>query len=285
MDRNRFNAEVRPHLTEIPIGKQGIGFDRLELDAWVDDYKSRNGRPGRSKGDKSWDANEYPASSCGPGSGISTSASSGGEFARALAQLSSKKRKRHLARVMEETRQAQVYGVRPARTFEQAAAKFVLENQHKRSHRRRRQPAQGADALDRRRSRSIGFTWACCSRGLRSGDARAWPWAPSTTACKIVRRILNLAAGEWVDEQGLTWLQAAPKIKLLAEPRQASALSAELGGAGAAVSRAARPSGGDGAVCRQHRVSGCRDLQPAVGLGGRGSGTRHVGLHHSGHRG
>jgi hypothetical protein len=39
----------------------------------------------------------------------------------------------HLARVMEETRQAQVYGVRPSRTFEQAAAKFVLENQHKRS--------------------------------------------------------------------------------------------------------------------------------------------------------
>ena len=39
----------------------------------------------------------------------------------------------YLARVMEQTRQAQVYGVRPARTFEQAAAKFVLENQHKRS--------------------------------------------------------------------------------------------------------------------------------------------------------
>jgi integrase len=39
---------------------------------------------------------------------------------------------RYLARLMEETRQAQVYGVRPARSFEQAAAKFVLENQHKR---------------------------------------------------------------------------------------------------------------------------------------------------------
>jgi len=40
---------------------------------------------------------------------------------------------RTLARLMEETRQAQVYGARPCRTFEQAAAKFVLENQHKRS--------------------------------------------------------------------------------------------------------------------------------------------------------
>jgi hypothetical protein len=28
MDRNRFNAEVRPFLTEIPIGDQGVAFDR-----------------------------------------------------------------------------------------------------------------------------------------------------------------------------------------------------------------------------------------------------------------
>lgn len=34
---------------------------------------------------------------------------------------------------MEETRQAQIYGVRPSRSFEQAAAKFVIDNQHKRS--------------------------------------------------------------------------------------------------------------------------------------------------------
>ena len=46
MDRNRFNAEVRPYVTEIPIGKQGKGYDRLEPDVWFEDYKSRNGRPG-----------------------------------------------------------------------------------------------------------------------------------------------------------------------------------------------------------------------------------------------
>ena len=91
MDRNRFNAEVRPSLTEIPVGKQGLGFDRLELDAWLEDYKSRNGRPAR-KGDKIWDANEYPDSSCEPETGISTNASSGGEFAKALAQLGSTRR-------------------------------------------------------------------------------------------------------------------------------------------------------------------------------------------------
>ena len=32
---------------------------------------------------------------------------------------------------------------------------------------------------------------------------------------KIVRRILNLAATEWMDEYGLTWLAVAPKIRLL----------------------------------------------------------------------
>jgi hypothetical protein len=91
MDRNRFNAEVRPHVTEFPIGKQGVGFDRLELDAWVDDYVARNGRPARAKGVGSWDASKYPASSGEPAPGTSTNASSGGEFARALAQINSRR--------------------------------------------------------------------------------------------------------------------------------------------------------------------------------------------------
>ena len=45
MDRNRFNVEVRPRVTEVRIGHQGVAFDRLELDAWVDEYLARNGRP------------------------------------------------------------------------------------------------------------------------------------------------------------------------------------------------------------------------------------------------
>ena len=32
---------------------------------------------------------------------------------------------------------------------------------------------------------------------------------------KVVRRIINLASGEWVDEYGLTWVYGAPKIRLL----------------------------------------------------------------------
>ena len=39
----------------------------------------------------------------------------------------------YLARISEETREASVYGVRPVRTFEQAAIKFIEENTRKRS--------------------------------------------------------------------------------------------------------------------------------------------------------
>ena len=92
MDRNRFNAEVRPYLTEIPYGKQCIAFDRLDLDAWFNDYKSRNGRPGRQpEGETTWDESEHPVSSNEPASGTSTNRSTGGDFARALEQVASKK--------------------------------------------------------------------------------------------------------------------------------------------------------------------------------------------------
>ncbi len=43
MDKNRFNAEVRPQLRERRMGKQGVAFDRIDLDAWADQYFDRNG--------------------------------------------------------------------------------------------------------------------------------------------------------------------------------------------------------------------------------------------------
>ena len=50
MNRNLFNKAVRPDLIEVPIGQQGIGFDRLDLDAWIDVYKQRNAAPGSIRG-------------------------------------------------------------------------------------------------------------------------------------------------------------------------------------------------------------------------------------------
>ena len=54
MDKNRFNRLVRSSITEIPIGKQGIAFDRLDLDSWAEEYKARNGRPAAERR-KPWD--------------------------------------------------------------------------------------------------------------------------------------------------------------------------------------------------------------------------------------
>jgi hypothetical protein len=95
MDKNRFNTEVRPWLTEIRIGTQGIAFDRLELDAWFDNYKTRAGKPGAQKQhsleNKTWQR-KSPASSKGVIAGTSTKSSKDAAFAKALAQATSKKR-------------------------------------------------------------------------------------------------------------------------------------------------------------------------------------------------
>lgn len=121
---------------------------------------------------------------------------------------------RFLARIMEQVRQAGVYGVRPVRTFEQAAAKFVREHQHKRSidsdvgRLKALMPIIGQQPLDRIH---IGILQPWIDRrkceGVSAGTVNH--------GLKVVRRILNLAASEWMDEFGLTWLAIAPKIRLL----------------------------------------------------------------------
>jgi integrase len=135
---------------------------------------------------------------------------------------------RYLARLMETTRQAQIYGLRPPRTFEEAAAKFVLENQHKRSieddvsRLKGLMPWIGHVPLDKLH---MGLLEPWMAERRRSGVSVG----TINHGLQIVRHILNVAAGEWMDEQGLTWLKAAPKIKLLAnnDKRQPYPLSWE----------------------------------------------------------
>ena len=124
-----------------------------------------------------------------------------------------------LARLTEEMRQARVYGVRPSRTFEKAAAKFVLENQHKRSigsdvmRLKKLMPYIGQVSLDKvHRGTLQPYIEARAQEGVAAGTINH--------GLKVVRHILNLAAQEWVDENGLTWLAAAPKIKLLPDTQK-----------------------------------------------------------------
>lgn len=124
---------------------------------------------------------------------------------------------KYLARRLEEIRLATVYGVRPKRTFKEAATKFLMENQHKRSI---------SDDAGRLRE-VVKYIGDLPIEAIHIGSLQSFiegrrrdevSTRTINHGLMIVRRILNLAASEWMDEFGLTWLNSAPKIKLLAEP-------------------------------------------------------------------
>ena len=98
MDRNRFNLEVKPHLITVPIGIQGIAYDRLDLDTWWEEYKRRNGQPGAlwKEGEELWE-NECQVSTAGRISpavcGTLTKSSTANAFAKAVERATKKKRK------------------------------------------------------------------------------------------------------------------------------------------------------------------------------------------------
>jgi integrase len=124
------------------------------------------------------------------------------------------KAEQYLARKLEEMRQAAVYGVRPPRTFRQAATKYLDENANKRS--------IGDDALHLKQldpyigSLSLNAVHMGTLRPFIEARQRAKIKTKSINlALGVVRHVLNLAASEWLDGHGLTWLAAAPKIKLL----------------------------------------------------------------------
>jgi predicted DNA-binding transcriptional regulator AlpA len=99
MDKNLFNRTVRPFLTQIPIGRRGIAFDRLELDQWADQYRACNGRPALKMEGQVWRREECQGSKGASKpmvrtSGISTNASEDlGAFQAALARAIGRKPK------------------------------------------------------------------------------------------------------------------------------------------------------------------------------------------------
>lgn len=123
---------------------------------------------------------------------------------------------RYLNRRIEEIREAAVYGIRPKRNFRAAATKFLMENQHKRS------ISSDAGRLKILVDHIGNLSLETINMGTMQPfiEARRKIGIKTRTinhGLQIVRRILNLAASEWMDEHGLTWLANAPKIKLLPE--------------------------------------------------------------------
>ncbi|HZW61306.1 MAG TPA: site-specific integrase [Candidatus Babeliales bacterium] len=123
---------------------------------------------------------------------------------------------KHLVYRLESIRQAKVYGVRPKRTFRDATVKFIKENAHKASLYddictiKKLDPFIGKLSLEAVHMGSLqSFIDARKQQGIKLRTINY--------GLQLVRHILNLAAGEWLDEYGLTWLASAPKIKLLTE--------------------------------------------------------------------
>jgi len=120
----------------------------------------------------------------------------------------------YLARRIEETRRAQVFGERPDRSFREAATRYLNENQDKRS--------IGDDALHLKQLDS--FVGDLPLKAVHMGTLQPFVKRRQQTGIKtksinlalgVVRHILNIASSEWLDNSGLTWLEHPPKIKLL----------------------------------------------------------------------
>jgi len=133
-----------------------------------------------------------------------------------------------LAKRIEAIRKSLIYGVRPERTFRAAATKFLEENQHKRSisddacHLAILDPFIG----------DLYLSQVYMEKLQPFIDKRRKDGVKSKTinlSLEAVRRILRLAAHEWRDERGMTWLEAAPKIKLfpVTDARKPHSLSVE----------------------------------------------------------
>ncbi|MBP6103932.1 MAG: site-specific integrase [Gammaproteobacteria bacterium] len=123
---------------------------------------------------------------------------------------------RYLARRIEMLRESILYGTRPQRVFKEAATKFLMENQHKRT------IGHDAGLL----KKLMPFIGHLNLEAIHRGSLEAFIVARKKDGLKnqsinhslqLVGHILNLAASEWCDEQGLSWLKQAPKIKRLPE--------------------------------------------------------------------
>jgi integrase len=120
---------------------------------------------------------------------------------------------RYLTHRLEEIRQAIVYGIRPTRTFQQAAIKYLNDYQHKKSLDRdvyafnRIVPHIGALTLDRIHNDTLAkYRHARRTDGVTAGTIN------KELSC--IRRILNLAARVWRHDNGMSWLVSAPLIEM-----------------------------------------------------------------------
>ena len=115
---------------------------------------------------------------------------------------------------LEQLRQLHLFGIRPERTFDEAAAKYLLDHQEKVSINldiyllERLMPFIGKLTLDRIHDGTLASY-------VKDRKARKLAHKTINLGLELVRRILNLAARSWRDEDGITWLETPPLISVL----------------------------------------------------------------------
>ena len=119
----------------------------------------------------------------------------------------------YLAKRVTELLEARIYGRREPRSFRFTATKYLQEYHFKK---RIKDDALHLKQLD-------SFIGGLELKQVHMGSLQEFiaqrrqegvKTKTLNMALAVVRRVLNLAASEWMDEQGMTWLEAAPKIKL-----------------------------------------------------------------------
>lgn len=121
---------------------------------------------------------------------------------------------RWLIKQLSDKREVVLHGARPERKFEQAAAHYVLTHQEKVSLAteiillQSVMPYIGPLSLAQIHDGTLA---PYVAERKRAGRAHK----TINLALAVVRRILNLAATTWRDDDGRTWLETAPKITML----------------------------------------------------------------------
>jgi integrase len=124
-----------------------------------------------------------------------------------------------LARRVTQARHVHLFGEPCEHSFRQAAAKFLAENQHKRSIERDQRalamldPFIGSLPLQRVHHDTLApFVRSRREKGLSPGTINR--------DLAVVRRVLNLASRLWRDATDRPWLPVAPLIQMLHHPHR-----------------------------------------------------------------
>ncbi|RFC33299.1 MAG: Site-specific recombinase XerD [Candidatus Nitrotoga sp. SPKER] len=115
---------------------------------------------------------------------------------------------------LEQLRKLHLFGMRPKKTYDEAAAKYLLDHQEKVSIQQdiylleRLVPFIGKLMLDQIHDGTLATY-------IKDRKDKGLAHKTINLGLGLVRRILNLAARSWRDEDGKTWLETPPLITML----------------------------------------------------------------------